>query len=321
MEKKIITILGIMALAAVFLFANEIPTASSQGVTIVSKLVDKTPIDAPEAAVWGQTPVVEIPLSAQLITVPRIYEANVKKVKVRSVNDGQRIAFLLEWDASVTTSSFMRHEEFRDAAAIQFSVSDKKSYFCMGQEDGRVNIWHWKADWEKDVVKFQDIGDAYPNMAYDGYLEEKQKDVETFLTGKGAGNIFSDPTLRKSSVENLVAGGFGTLTTTNVQDVQGKGIYKDGKYRAVFYRAMSTDEKELVQFEDGKFYPIAFAIWYGAAGDRDGTKSVSSWYWMTPEARISPLVYLLPITALLIVSFGEYFYLKQLKLRKKEVAK
>lgn len=320
MERKITLALGISLLLAGLLYYWNVPTASSQGVTIVSKLVDKTPIDDPEAAVWGQTPVVELPLSAQLITVPRIYEANVKKVSVRSVNDGQRIAFLLEWDASVAASSFMRHEEFRDAAAIQFSVSDKKPYFCMGQEDGRVNIWHWKADWEKDVAKFRDIADAYPNMAHDGYLEETQKDVETFLTGKGAGNIFSDPTLRKSSVENLVAGGFGTLTTTSVQNVQGKGVYKEGKYRAVFSRAMSTNEKELLQFEDGKFYPIAFAVWYGAAGDRDGMKSVSSWYWMTVEARRSPLVYLLPIIALLIVSFGEYFYLKQLKLRKKEVA-
>ena len=306
-----IILIGIALLAVGVFFYAEMPVASSQGATIVSKLVDKAPIDDSEAAVWKGAQAIEVPLSAQLITVPRIYDAGVKNVVAKSVHDGNRISFLLEWEAPVASSGFMKHEEFRDAAAIQFSLTSRKTRFTMGHEDEPVNIWHWKADWEKDLIEFANIEDKYPNMVVDLYGEKLQPDADTFLTGKGAGNIFSDPEMRKSAIENLVAGGFGTLTTTELQDVQGNGDYNDGKWRVVFSRAMSSEEG-LAQFAPGEFQPIAFAVWYGAAEERDGMKSVSSWYWVIPEKKTSPLVYLLPLLAITLVAAGEYYYLQRI---------
>ena len=305
-----IILMGIALFVAGFLFYTGIPEVNSQSSTLISKLVGEAPVDDPEAEIWKEAPLLEVPLSAQLITIPRIYEANVKKITARSVYDGNRISFLLEWEAPVASTGFLKHEEFRDAAAIQFSTTEAKTRFTMGHEDLPVNIWHWKADWEKDLIEFAEIEDKYPNMINDLYPEDLQPDADTFLTGKEAGNIFSNSKIRKSVIENLVAGGFGTLTTTELQDVQGKGVYKDGKWKVVYSRSMSSEEG-LAKFTPGEFQSIAFAVWYGAGGERDGMKSVSSWYWMVPEKKTSSLIYLLPVLSIVLVAAGEYYYLNK----------
>jgi hypothetical protein len=301
----------IVLIAAIALYAA-IPAVSSQGATLVSRLVDKAPIDDPEADVWADAQPLVVPLSAQLIAVPRVYEASVKEVIVKSVYDGNRISFLLEWEAPIPSTGFLKHEEFRDAAAIQFSTTGRKTRFTMGHSEEPVNIWHWKADWQKDELEFEDIADKYPNMVVDYYPEEHQPDEDTFLTGKGAGNIFSDPAIRGSVIENLIAGGYGSLTTAEVQDVKGRGVYRDGKWRVVFSRDMKSEEG-LAQFSPGEFQPVAFAVWYGANQERDGMKSVSSWYWVVPEKKTPLTVYLLPLLAVVAVVAGEYYYLRRSK--------
>ncbi len=330
MERKVILIFGFSLFLAGLLYYSNVPTASSQGVTVVSKLVDRAPVDDPNAVVWAEAMPIAIPLSAQLISKPRIWEAHVDKVTVRSVNDGNRISYLVEWSAPRESKDLLKHEDFRDAAAVQFPVTaeGQRPYFCMGQEDGTVNIWHWKADWEQDLAGFKDIEDIYPNIAVDTqkaligaqidpyplspYQDELQPDSEIFLTGKGAGNIFSDAGLREGAIENLVADGFGTLTTSNVQDVQGKGVYSSGSYKVIFSREMSAGDG-LARFVPGKYQPVAFAVWNGAEGDRDGMKSVSSWYLTIPGVPTSPLTYILPIAAVVVVAAGELLYLRSRK--------
>ncbi len=328
-------ILAFALLLAGLLYYWNIPGVSSQGPTIVSKLVSAAPVDDPNAAVWAEAVPVDVPLSAQLVTSPRIFEPHVGKVMVRSVHDGNRISFLLEWSAPKASKDLLRHEDFRDSAAIQFAVTagEQMPYVCMGQQAGAVNIWHWKADWEQDLAGFRDIDDAYPNMAQDAqkpligvktdpyplspYQGEEQLDSDIFLTGKDAGNIFSDADLRNGAIENLVAEGFGTSTTSNVQNVRGKGVYSGGNYKVIFSRALSAEDG-LAQFVSGKQHPIAFAVWNGAQGDSDGMKSVSSWYLINLEAPIAPApigpaAYILPIIAAVVVAAALFLYLKSRK--------
>ena len=30
-------------------------------------------------------------------------------------------------------------------------LGDAPAFFCMGQLDHYINIWHWKADWQSDI--------------------------------------------------------------------------------------------------------------------------------------------------------------------------
>ena len=101
---------------------------------------------------------------------------------------------------------------------------------------------------------------------------------QTFVTGWGAGNIVSDPT-SKRPVEDLRAQGFGTLGERPRvdQSVEAQGIYRLNGYRVIFRRALKSKGKDTLSLRPGTTVPVGFAVWNGAAGDRDGKKSVTIW--------------------------------------------
>jgi len=219
---------------------------------------------------------------------------------VQAVHNGREIALRLEWDDPIQDQAFLRPQDFRDAVAVQFPLrSDGRletaPSFAMGDAQGVVNIWHWKADWEADLRKFADVSDVYPNMAWDDYPFQTAVPVAsrgdrpaqapltafdpTFLPGWKVGNTFSN--LRRTSpVEDLNAAGLGTLTPQppEDQDVRGRGLWQDGRWRVVLVRRLQTRSDRDVQFRPGETVPVAFAVWDGSYGDRDGQKSVSAWY-------------------------------------------
>jgi len=226
----------------------------------------------------------------------------VDQVRVRSLHNGKEIAFLVEWDDPIVNQDVLRSEDFRDAVAVQFPVAALELHgaghpepsFTMGDQHGPVNIWHWKADWEADLQRYRDLQDRYAGMAVDLYLFNRvappgssvsdQVKAPTsshdpvFLAGWGAGNPLSTPN-RRSSVEDLNAIGFGSLTSQSPEDqnVQGRGIWKEGKWRVVMLREMRSQSDRDAQFTPGQSLRVAFAVWDGAQGDRDGQKAVSVW--------------------------------------------
>lgn len=81
-----------------------------------------------------------------------------------SYHKGKEIGILLEWDDPVGNGEILRHQDFRDAAAVQFPMLEGEPTYAMGAHTGPVNIWHWKADWEADLTHYRDVQDRYPNM-------------------------------------------------------------------------------------------------------------------------------------------------------------
>jgi len=265
--------------------------------TIVSKFMKgELPLD-PSASTWENIPFTRVHLEPLWSLVK-----GVEEVRVKSLHNGKEIAFLLEWDDPTQDQDVLRSQDFRDAAAIQFSVKAVKLHGAghpepldmMGDEHGLVNIWHWKADWEADLKRYRDLQDRYPGMAADVYLFHRgvppgsssadhvmapaSTHDPTYLSGWGVGNLLSTP-IRRSSVEDLNAIGFGTLTSQPPEDqnVQGRGIWKDGKWRVVMTRAIRSESDRDAEFTTGHFLPIAFAVWDGSQKDRDGQKAVSVW--------------------------------------------
>ncbi len=165
-------------------------------------------------------------------------------------------------------------------------------FFGMGEKGQFVNLWMWKSERQADLEPaFQDIDKVYPNIGIDSYpnlmrsaLEQPTRHALTlesnpdFITGWGAGNIVSDPT-RKSPSEDLSAQGFGTLKAHPMpdQNVAAKGVYDVGTYRVVLRRSFNGSGKYSVDLNPGQIVPVAFAVWNGSAGDRDGKKSVTIW--------------------------------------------
>jgi hypothetical protein len=281
--------LVLVLLCTVALTLYKIPVASSQGLTLTAALVEgDLPIKDVASELWGDTTAVEVPLSAQNISKPILLETKVKSLTVRALHNGSQIALRVEWVDDTQDDQMIRTQDFRDAVALQFPLVEGQPYFCMGQAGGDVNLWHWKADWQADIAARQDMETAYPNMYVDEY-PYAEVDVgaiasvadysdPNYLPAMQAGNLFASP-VRLSPVEDLIAGGFGTLTAQPAegQNVQGHGEWKDGKWQVIFSRELSTNTAEDVAFATGKTHAVAFAVWDGANKERNGQKSTSQW--------------------------------------------
>lgn len=291
-KRNVLLFLIVVNLGAVF-YLFKAPLASSQGVTLMAPQVSG---DIPEtdlaSPLWDETTAVAIPLSAQAVSKPIARETRVKSVTARAIHNGSRIAFLVEWEDATKNETMLRVQDFRDAVALQFPQVSGQPFFCMGMQGGNVNIWHWKADWQADLIAWQDMEAAYPDMNVDQYpfaqgelpSPADYQDVN-YVPATAAGNLFAAPHI--SPVEDLVAGGFGSLTaeTADGQNVQGYGEWADGKWRVIFSRDLVSSEADDASFTPGSVYSVAFAAWDGDNAERNGEKSTSQWISLQLEGR------------------------------------
>lgn len=280
MFKKIFLITLLVATSVLL----NIPPASSQGLTVVSKSVKGDISADPRSPVWGKVDSLTIPLSSQIIANPRAFalpkgKSSVRQVTVKSINNGKDIAFLLEWDDMAENSIVNDTAVYRDAAALEFPVVVPKReaenpYFGMGHEEVPVNIWQWKADLEGGRDRAVPLGASYPG-------EGLKYSVDWYQ-----GQIYQLPSKekqRKGPVEDLNAERFGTLTLQDSQDVMGKGVWSGGKWKVVFFRRMTDKDKDDIQFKKGAMIPIAFAVWDGSNLEKDGQKSITTWHELKVE--------------------------------------
>lgn len=80
-------------------------------------------------------------------------------------------------------------------------------------------------------------------------------------------------------VQNLAAGGFGSTTILPGQPVTGEGVYEENagdpnEWVVVMSRPIPVGGDYEVSFRRAEV-PVAFAVWQGADGQRDGLKHVS----------------------------------------------
>ncbi|MCC7447412.1 MAG: hypothetical protein IT324_08360 [Anaerolineae bacterium] len=279
----------IIGCAAVFTFLK-VPVASSQGVSIVAEYVPgDIAVKDFAAEGWKKATAVEVPISAQVSTKPMLMETRIKSVTARAIHNGKQIAFLIEWTDDTKNDSMVRVQDFHDGVAVQFPiVTQAQPFFCMGQAGSNVNIWYWRADWQTDIAARQDMEALYPNMYTDNYpFADPNAGLRAgpgtytdpnYLTALAAGNLFASAE-HASPVEDLNAGGFGTLTSQPAKDqnIQGYGEWATGKWRAIFTRPMITGQMNDVVFAPGVVYSMAFAAWDGANNERNGQKSTSQW--------------------------------------------
>jgi mono/diheme cytochrome c family protein len=259
--------------------------AEMKSFRIVAKRVPALPT-SPDAGEWRDASAVNLHMMPLWWRTDRPEE-----ITVRALHDGKCVALLLKWEDGSSDATAIRPQDFRDAAAVEFALAPDPPFFAMGQPGAPVNIWMWKSERQADLEPaFQDLEKVYPNIGIDSYpnllkspLEQPMRNALTlesdprFVTAWGAGNIVADPT-RHSAAENLTARGFGTLAAhpRAAQNVAASGEYSTGSYRVLFTRALAGG-RDAVSLAPAARVPVAFAVWNGSAGDRDGKKSVTIW--------------------------------------------
>lgn len=245
---------------------------------IATRRLPSLPSD-PNDAVWESVPEVRIALMPLWW-----HQGYIDAVRVKAAHDGQRLAFRLEWSDGTRDVEGIRQQTFPDGAAVQLAASASPPLFAMGAAGETVNIWHWKALWDQDQKKFQDVRAPFPEVVADGYFGSEKGwrsdplEDSSFRPADAAGNLIAS-TRRESTVEDANAAGFGTLSHqgTEKQNVQGASAWKDGVWRLQLVRDLEASDTGDVPLPPNKSASIAFAIWDGSAGDRNGQKSVSIW--------------------------------------------
>ena len=229
------------------------------------------PIDDSWASSWDEVPKLRVPLSAQNIAPP-FGGGAIKSVTARAQHDSERVYFLLEWADASPDASAAGNLDFTDAAALQFAIATNATPYTMGGPDLPVNIWQWKAVWQADIENgFETSAERWPDGVVDYY---QQPDDSLYRPAEGLGNPNAQRD-RTTPIEDLIAEGFGTLTTAEIQQVEGSGEWRDGHWRALFSRPLVPDDPQLAGFGAGATTPVAFAVWDGEAGDRNGQKSIA----------------------------------------------
>jgi hypothetical protein len=235
-----------------------VPLVSSEGMIIRARLVEGELPTGPEDASWAKVSPMTLPLSGQVITRPVWPEPTARALTVRSLHNGTEIAFLLEWQDN-TKNDRLTPGTFRDGIAIGLPLGDAPAFFCMGQLDHYINIWHWKADWQSDIDR---------------------RAAKTSEKARDGVRTFEVIPRRVSSVEDLIGGGFSTLTTKEKQGrVQGKAAWKDGVWHVVMRRPLVSEEQENeAKLIPGRVQTVSFAVWNGENKERNGQKAVAPWF-------------------------------------------
>ncbi len=265
---------GVVAVAAAAAATLQIlgaNPAASQATTITARQAYEKPSLDPGAAVWKDAPALDVPLAAQQTSYP-FGGGTIPSVSAKALHFGARLYVRVEWNDSTRDDSIASVDRFADAAAIEFPAVAGSTVpsVCMGQADGGVNIWQWRADRESTDTR-------WPKSAHpDAYVDEVQPFGELNYPAKAVGNPVA---LRSRAAQDLVATGFSTLTPASRQTVGGHGKYSGvaagGRWSVVFERPFAAADPMHPTFAAGQTTDIAFAVWDGSRGERNGIKSVS----------------------------------------------
>ena len=236
MKKKILFILITASMLGMF-------AANSGAATIEAlKVKGDIPID-PTDPFWsnyGPTKgkQVVIDLDPQMITNPMWPNPATKWVNVKAASNGKEIAIRVSWTDPTRNDIMVQSQQYKDQGAIMFPVNQtgEEPPFTMGGDGERVNIWQWKATWDKEGAGkagnkgMQDLEDQYRNMAMGAggyYMYEPDGSLKGLDTQHASGSK------SKRNAAGIESGGASDISKRNtyVDFGMGKdeGVYNPGR--------------------------------------------------------------------------------------------
>lgn len=234
----------------------------------------------PDAAFWRQAQPVTVAMLPQNVTPPRHPEAAVKSLAVRAVHNGHSFAFHIEWADPTKDDRFVT-DQFGDQVAVQLPLAPGREALpspMMGHPGARVTILQWRAAFQRDLEEGElQVRDLYPYVHVDVYPDQvlRVTDARPYLGALGLDNPVSHPL--RTPVLDQMAEGWGTLTAKPTQHADGKGAWKDGRWRVVIVYPFTAGGEADPRLAPGTETAAAFAAWDGGAREVGARKSWSNW--------------------------------------------
>jgi len=242
--RALLVVAALLAVGAAFSALNVNLVRSAEAAITVAMIDQPVPSNDPFSKLWEQSPLSEIPLSAQQMWQPG--GGSVQGVQVRALQDGENMAVLVSWEDD-TKNDFVVDLP-SDAAAMQLPMTPTSlPYQCMGQANNPVNIWQWKAA-----------------------LEANAKASEGAIPYNGT--------------RNLLSYGMGKVAEVEGMQPVASSVWQDGRWYLIFTRQLGGGEQNHAPLAPGVTTNAAFAVWNGAKGETRAMKAVSTWTPMTIQA-------------------------------------
>lgn len=273
--RRLRAVLLLVALVALILRVAEANPAVAQTSVVGAWRLSADPGLDGTTDTWQSIFPVWVPMTPQNVSAP-MGGGEVARVAVRAAQYEDRLFVMLEWVDPSPNLTAARVEDYADAVAIQFPAQAGSAVpaLCMGQADQAVNIWQWRAD----------LAQGEGEVPEGGYVDFYPSEEDLYFPARSLAN----PVAVGAVAQNLLAGGFGTLTPSDTQVVEGFGTYRNGTWAVVFSRELASPGAMQPSFEASTRVDTAFAVWDGASDHRDGIKSVSSFVQLQPTDQPPP---------------------------------
>jgi DMSO reductase family type II enzyme heme b subunit len=219
---------------------------------------------------WKGVESTAYPLVGQIIAKERFFTPSVEEITVKAVYNDKDIAFLLEWDDRTNSIP-------GDAKAQELA-------------DGELN---------EDAVAIQ-LPVTIP--------EEMEKPYFGMGDSSHPVNVWhwkSGSTKAEQSIKVMDSTGFKNIKARDKSNVTAKGGYNKGTWKVMMIRPLKTDNKDDMQFEEGRFTPIAFATWDGTNGEKGSKHTITTWYWILLKPPTGSNVVFIPLLVAGIVLGAE----------------
>lgn len=256
---------------------------------------------SPDDPAWQAASAIDVQMAGQVIAKPRWENPSVDIVTVRALFNDKEIGFMVEWSdrfkdtvhnqeleylMPAVYTGYIKGDElprkpgnFRDSIAIQFPVK---------AAEGTKRPHFFRGDSSSPVNIW----------AWKSDLEE-------------AG---------RPAIEDSNASGYKQPLKVQAQDdqqVKGKGVWKDGAWRVVMKRPLTTNSKGDVQFERGRFIPFSLNAWDGSNGEHNLIMSLSTWNFVVMEAPAPMMIYVYTLLGMVGVGGVEIWLMRKVRREKK----
>ncbi len=238
------------------------PLAKGETVIRAVRIEGELP-ETPDDPAWEKASPMTFAMSPNIIKAERLFKSLNEMVTIRALFNGHDVALRVDIDDrtySVPGSELEKKyridgvEPSHDAVAVQFPVKIPQT---------SEKPWFRHGDKKHSV-----------NMWY-----WKAPSVEPEMP-QGVAMLDA----RGPDAAPIPRGGY--------KDLAADGVWKDGQWRVVFKRALKTKDSADLQFETGRYIPVAFANWDGVAGEKGARHSFTTWYWLLLEPKVNmPLLY------------------------------
>lgn len=269
----------IVALGLIVLGSVAASAAAQQGTGPIQTAVVPGKGPLLEAKAFEKASSTTVTLLPQVITTPRAATPSVSAISVRAARNADHLGVLLEW-ADTTGDWRTGVDHFGDAVALAFPLATEPMPApTMGNPNGRIQILQWRADWQSDVEKGAiTVAELYPNAYKADFYHEDHLPAQSGGPYRGAAHLGNAMSQRaKSSVQELVAEGFGSLTPSPNQTASGRGRYEDGRWSVILTRPLTGQADTAPALTAGSATQVAFAVWNGSNGEVGARKAWFGW--------------------------------------------